>query len=166
MEVTIFLQENLSVLLGRVRNVRLITHVFKNVPIFERGGQSIKELIEIYHAAVLESKWLNHRLFNSIMNLLTKRGEARCGLSSQYIDLNYHGGVVRQTLQILSLLLNDELKEPCNNLLEHWKDLTIFVRYQFGKSHDQNESLCAPHCSLQALGKPCDHQHDQKCDEC
>mmetsp|Transcript_27310 Transcript_27310/g.39559 ORF Transcript_27310/g.39559 Transcript_27310/m.39559 type:complete len:194 (-) Transcript_27310:94-675(-) len=77
-----FIQQNLCVKAGAVRDVSIAGHTFRDMPVYERGGKSIKSLLEAYRVAFVEDERVGEHTFAEITRLLTKRGESKCGLST------------------------------------------------------------------------------------
>ena len=72
---------------GRLRNVTIACHKFKNRPVYERCGKCIQSLFKEYQDALPENECsIGFPNFHDIVKLLTLRGESKSGLSTYYIN--------------------------------------------------------------------------------
>jgi hypothetical protein len=87
-----FLTSTLSARPGVTRNVKFSNHVFRNMPVYIRGGDPIREnLYKEYGRCQREegAKAIGKHTFEELTKLLTKKGECKTGLSTYYIKLRY-----------------------------------------------------------------------------
>lgn len=70
-----FIQNFLDIRPGIVRNVRMGSAVFENVPVYERGGLSMKAVFEMYCTMVDEGERVGTHAFRAIVKVLTKKRE-------------------------------------------------------------------------------------------
>ena len=116
---------------GQCRSVTLGGHVFLNLPIYERGGQTINDL----HVAYTDSfeQTVGFATFRDIVRLLTKRGEAKCGLSTYYIRFRYVGKLFEGMLAKLahmpytSSAATARIKVEIKDLHAQWKEMYLFL---------------------------------------
>eukprot|EP00957_Ditylum_brightwellii_P208975 15359731-Ditylum_brightwellii.AAC.1 len=80
-----FIDFTLQAKQGQCCNVRLDGHIFHNLPVFERGGQTVKGLHHAYVQSFHPNNTMCITTFKDLVRMLTKCGEAKCGLSTHYI---------------------------------------------------------------------------------
>lgn len=63
-----------------------------------------------------------------------------------------------------------EVTEQCTSLLKEWKDIQMFVMWEYTDRHLKMSSLDPAHCCTYALGGICTHKHNTrscaKCNSC
>jgi hypothetical protein len=87
-----YLISTLPVLRGRTRNFRFANHVFRNMPLYKRGGDSARLVIYREYGSCQKKagvKALGKHSFEELTRLLTTKGEIKTGLSTYYIKLRY-----------------------------------------------------------------------------
>lgn len=161
-----FIQAYLDVRPGIVRNVRMGSAVFENVPIYERGGLSLKNVFDKYCTIVEEERRVGTNMFYAIVKVLTKKGETRCGMSSYYVDLRHHSIIIDRMLLRIGELFPDKQAE-CRILQERWNCTKSFIRFDYTSKHVVDSSDVFAHCLHYALGVPCNHVHTTSpCEPC
>ena len=123
-----FIQESLQVKPGVVRDVNIVGNIFRNLPVYERGGKSIKSLTEAYNNSFIASERVGKHTFSLLLNLLTKRGESKAGLSTYYINLRYCSRVFSNMMKRLNYFVDDiaqndssTLKNDVTSIHDEWK---------------------------------------------
>lgn len=95
----VFLQQSLLVKPGVLRDVTISGNIFKNIPIYERGGKSVESLYEAYKKSFPKKDVIGRDTFTDLGKLLTKRGESKAGLSTYYIQLRYSGKILVEMMK-------------------------------------------------------------------
>ena len=96
--------------------------MIKDLPIYERGGKYIDDLHKNYIDSVSNENALGYKTFQDIVKLLTKRGEAKAGLSAHFIRFQYIGRVFEDMLsrlcefQYLSTKFGNQVKGKVKKL--------------------------------------------------
>ena len=169
-----YIESTLQVKPGLSRNIKLGGHLFRNLPIYDRGGQATKDLYAAYKRSFDDT--LGLPTFRDLVKLLTKRGETKAGLSTYYIRFRYVGRVFECMLGRLAEMpytssdVALSMKSKLSNLLSKWKEMYLFLSYEYSFKHLQLNSVDKAHCATYAMGGICQHQHRdvvcQKCNSC
>ena len=67
-----FLQESLQIKPGTTRNVKVSGHIFRDMYVYDRGGVSIKNLVNSYSKAYEDHEHVGKHTFVDMIKLLTK----------------------------------------------------------------------------------------------
>lgn len=171
-----FIQESLCLKAGVTRDVKFDGHLFKDMPVYERGGKSIRSLNDSYNASFDKDHRVGRDTFFHIAKFLTKRGESKAGLSTYYIQLRYSGNIfTRMMTRLLDFEYRNiqgkrEVTEQCKSLLKEWKDVQMFVMWEYTNRHLKMSSSDPAHCCTYTLGGICTHKHNTrscaKCNSC
>ena len=78
-----YIDLTLQVRPGQCRSVRLGSHLFCNLPIYDIGGENVRILHAAY--ATLFETAIGFKKFQDVVKLLTKHGKTKAGLSTYYI---------------------------------------------------------------------------------
>ena len=169
-----YIESTLQVKPGTSRNIKLGGFVFRNLPIFCRGGQSVEDLFHAYKSSCDET--LGLPTFRDLVKSLTKRGETKAGLSTYYIRFRYVGLVFERMLGRLAEMpyissnTASSIKLKLRNLLSTWKDMYLFLSFKYSFKHLELSCPDKAHCSTYAMGGTCQHEHYddvcQKCNDC
>ena len=85
------MQEKLHLKAGRLHNVDIAGHKFKNPSVCECGGKVFKSLFKEYQDSLPEGKgFMVFGIFRDIIKLLRMSGESKSGLSTY--DIKFHHG--------------------------------------------------------------------------
>ena len=74
-----------------IRDVKIGGHKFTNVPVYETGGKSQINVYDNYKLLTPKEVQLERTTFLDVIKLLTKRGEAKAGLSTHYTSFRHSG---------------------------------------------------------------------------
>ena len=172
----IFLQESLCVKPGVARDISIAGHVFKSMPVYERGGKSIESLNETYNSLQEKEDRVGRDTFTDIVKLLTKRGETKAGLSTYYIQLRYNSQVFTNMLKRIKELpftnpyAKTLVEEDIDNILHQWDSIQHFLMWEYSHRHLKIQDKDITHCCTYALGVACTHSHSnrscRKCHDC
>lgn len=152
-----FVQGSLCLKAGVVRDVKFDGYLFKNLPVYERGGRSIKALKKSYDDSFDKEDRVGWHTFLSLIQLLTRRGESKAGLSTYYIQLRYSASVfVRMMKRIMDFEYTtteqkNEVKEKCTNLVKDWEEIQMYIMWEYTDSHLEISSQDRAHCCTYAL---------------
>ena len=100
----------------------------------------------------------SHDTFVELTRLLTKRGESKAGLSTYYINLRYSASVFTQMMKRVSCFAyvdSDEqraVKTEADSLIEEWKNIQMFLMWEYSNRHLKIEDCDRAHCCTYALG--------------
>ena len=161
----LFLKDSLSVKPGVVRDVTIAGHTFESLPVYERGGKSIESLNEAYSTVYRKEERVDIHLFVDIVKLITKRGEAKVGLSTYYINFRYCSSVfVKIMKRILEFEFSDNevfknIRRKVKHLQEEWERIQLFVMWEYANCHLEQRSNDICHCCCYALCGRCGHVH-------
>lgn len=169
-----FLQSKLKLKPGVARDVSIAGHRFVNMPVYERGGLPLKRLYATYKEAFKDEDvaLIGRDLFFDVAKLLTKRGEAKAGLSTYYINFRYRSQVFVKMLQrMLSAAYPEDVKAEIvtkvNQLVTEWSRIGDFVQWEYGSKHITMDSADKSHCSFFGLGGQLTREYDnQACPKC
>ena len=166
------LMELLSVVAGMTWNEKIDGHIFRNTPVYSRGGKSLMALFYDYRRLNPNKKLsIGCDNFFKIGFLLCKKGEIRTGLSSYYIKLRDIGEVLASMLDRIANLEgvvglvsrgSHDIKQNVNTMLGLWHDLEQFLAYDCRTNHIRIQSDCAAYCCTHALSpatNSCTHQN-------
>jgi hypothetical protein len=161
-----FITINLQPRPAQMRNKRIKDYLFKNVPVFDRGGLSIKCLFSIYKQHTYNQERVGFPTFNNIIHLLTSKGETKAGLSTYYVDFRHYNQIVNSMLTRLEKLELEQQK--INDLKNRWNYLFIFCKFDYCKEHLCEDSNHISHCMTCALGEDCNkiHGNNEICVQC
>ena len=163
-----FLEQFLQVIPGDTRTVTLAGNVFKNLPVYDRGGKSLKDIWDHYKAVVPDDQRVGEKTFYEIINLLSTKGKMKDSLSTYYIALRYLDKTFDEMMDRLGSIdilkdvpgVEEFRKDPtkqqsvaddCRELKIRWKSLSTFLSYEYGRDHPSKESNVACHCARHAL---------------
>ena len=151
-------------------------HVFKYMPVYERGGKSIECLNIAYNNVFSMDERVGINTFTDIIKLLTKRGESKAGLSTYYIQLRSCSYIfIKMIKRVIDLPYVDvatarSVKVEATALLSEWDQIQQFVMWEYSNRHLQIEDQDICHCCSHALNNCCTHGHKQescaKCNNC
>lgn len=169
-----FIQGSLCLKAGVVRDVKYDGYLFKDMPVYERGGKSIRALNKSYNDTFDKDKRVGQHLFFDLMKFMTRRGESKAGLSTYYIQLRYSGSVfIRMVKRVVEFEFTNadekkEVKERSSNLLKEWEEVQMFVMWEYTNRHLKESSSDPAHCYTYALGGKCTHHNHRKksCSKC
>ena len=168
-----YLMAVLHVLPGRCRSVKLdkTGPAINNLPVYDRGGHSINDLFSRYQNDVGRENAIGYPTFASLVKLLTKKGEAKTGLSAYYTRFRHACSTYDEIFDFLKsleevqevdgieILSTDDgatQKVPANvDELKKRFDTEVkrFVSYEFGNDHVNLQSMERCHCARDALNK-------------
>lgn len=164
-----FLEQYLEVVPGDTRTVTLAGTVFKNLPVYNRGGQSLADIWMKYKSVVVEEKdRVGEKTFYEIIHLLSTKGQMKDCLSTFYIALRHLDKVFADMMDRIATIdalkdmagveefRKDAAKEQtvaddCKELKKRWKVQSNFLSYEYGREHPKSESNEACHCARHAL---------------
>lgn len=146
-----FLTSMLHMKPGLSRDVVIAGHKFLNMPVYERGGKSVRTLFETYHTSFEANIRIGRHLFSDITKLLTKRGQAKAGLSTYFTYFRFCGEIFAQMLHRISELnVPESLKEDVESRFEaisnEWSDIESFVQWEYANRHLEMTSVDMCHC--------------------
>lgn len=128
-----FLQESLQLKPGCTRNVKVGGHLFKNIPVYIRGGITAQYLFDTYVDSVGQDKHVGRTTFFELTNLLTKRGEIKAGLSTYYIQLRDSSKLflammmtIQKHIEFESSVKDKMWADP-EKLIDEWKSHEQFM---------------------------------------
>ena len=105
-----YIDLTLQVRPGKYRSVRLGSHLFRNLPIYDRDGENGRTLNAAYATSFKNTIGL--KTFQDVVKLLTKRGEKKAGLSTYYIRFISLSQVFEGMLQRLAEILYNFNEKP------------------------------------------------------
>lgn len=163
-----FVQASLEVKPGVCRDVNLAGHLFKALPIFDRGGKPVKELFSVYKEAHPEDdQRVGFPTFKDIMQLLTLRGAAKNALSTYYIKFRHAATVF---VEMMAELDNADcykdkaaIKDGVHQLQASWEEKYDFLLCEYTKDHLDFESNDVAHNCIFALDGYCDNVNSRMC---
>lgn len=172
-----YLQSALNLKPGITRDVSIAGHKFLNMPVYERGGQNLKKMFRTYKEVFAEDtvKLIGRDLFCDVAKLLTKRGEAKAGLSTYYINFRYRSQIFNK---MLNRLMKNEYEEPAREeikaklkqIAKEWTEIGEYLQWEYGNKHITNISTDKCHCTFFALGGPVREGYDamvcSRCSRC
>ena len=169
-----FIQSNFYLKPGASNKCTFDGYKFENLPIFERGGQSIEELNKTYNKVYpIKEERVGEKLFRDIANLLSKRGESKARLSTYYIQFKHYVKVFTNMINRTTHFkystpeTNKQVKLEAQKLLQEWKSIQAFVMWEYAACHLKVSDIDSCHCCTHALGGTCDHSHNlQSCSKC
>ena len=168
---TEYLMTVLHVLPGRSRSVKLDDQVISNLPVYDRGGHSIIGLFKQYKEDVGEEDAIGEDTFTTLIKLLTKKGEAKAGLSAYYTRFRHACATFDEIFDFLESM--EEVKEldgieilredagtpqkvPDDiKTLKEWFVTRVkrFVSWEYGNDHVDLLSNERCHCARDALNR-------------
>ena len=84
------IQEKLQLKAGRLRNVAIAGHKFKNIPVYEHSSKRIRSLFKEYQYSLPKDEGsIGFDTFHYIVKLLMMCDESKSGLCTYYIKF-YH----------------------------------------------------------------------------
>ena len=175
-----FLEQFLQIVPGDTRTVTLAGSIFKNLPVYCRGGQSLKDIWVHYKAVMDEDGIVGEKTFYEL-RLLSTKGKMKDSLSTFYIALRHLDHTFDEMMDRLGSidLLKDMAgveefrKDPtkqqtvaddCKELKRRWKELSTFLSFEYGRDHPEKESSVACHCARHALSN--DSRQGSRCSDC
>ena len=165
-----FVQDNLPVVAGLVRDVKFDGHVFQNLPVYSSGGKSLMKYYDLYKTLYPIEDRIGRDNFLKVSKLLCKKGKQRAGLSTYYVRIRDVGEVIGRMIKRM-VDLHKSLKGECDNLTSRWTTLESFFTYEYCAKHLELESNCKQHCCKYGLNilPTCLHNHDlgscKSCDQ-
>jgi hypothetical protein len=136
-----YAQQSLNVKPGVMRNIKVAGHIFRNMPVYERGGTSVQSLFEGYCAVYDTQSRVGRDTFSELLHLLSKRGETKAGLSTYSINLRY-------AISIFKLMLDKigtfdyadntkklEAKARIKELKDEWDSIFKFILWEYANVH-------------------------------
>ena len=166
-----YLMTVLHVLPGRCRSVKFDGQVINNLPIYDRGGHSIGDLFSQYQKHIGADNAIGYDTFSTLIVLLTKKGEAKAGLSAYYTRFRHACATFKEIFEFLrsmeeveeidgiEILRSDNdtpQKIPADiDALEKRfeEEVKQFVSYEYGNDHVHLKSMERCHCARDALNK-------------
>ena len=89
---------------GVTRDIKFEGYIFKQLPIYERGGIPIKSFFLSYKQGTHQGLRVGRALFFDIMKILTKHGESKSGLSTYYISIRHALSIFVKMMKRVSLI--------------------------------------------------------------
>ena len=88
------MQEKIQSKAGRLHNITIFFHKFKNIPVYKYGVKGSQSLFKEYQDSLQEGEGsVGSGIFHDIYRLLTIYGESKSGLYTYYIKFR-HGKIV------------------------------------------------------------------------
>ena len=161
----------LHVLPGRSRSVKLDGQVINNLPVCDRGGHSIDGLFKQYKEDVGEENAIGRDSFTTLIKLLTKKGEAKAGLSAYYTRFRHACATFEEIFNFLESMeevkaldgieiLREDAGTPQKvpddvKTLKEWFVTRVkrFVSWEYGNDHVDLLSNERCHCARDALNR-------------
>ena len=102
------MQEQIHLKAGRLCNVTISGHKFKNLPVYERGGKGLQSLFKEYQDSLPEGACsVGFNNVHDIVKLLTMCGESKYGLSTYYIKFRHGNNIFDDMIyRIVQMYLN------------------------------------------------------------
>jgi hypothetical protein len=146
---------------GQCRSVTLGGHIFLNLPIYERGGQTIKDL----HVAYTDSfeHTVGFATFRDIVNYSQRevRLNVVCQLTISDSDMleRIYKGMLAKLAQMpyTSSAATARIKVEIKDLHTQWKEMYLFLAYEYSFNHLQLNPPDRIHCCTYAAGGTCHH---------
>ena len=175
-----FLQTSLQVRPGAIRSISFDGYKFNGLPVYTRGGVSVKNLHEIYCKSLGGQNTLGNKTFRAYTKLLTTRGVEKTGLSTYYVRLKYVSSVYLSMLERLQaitviserpgLFFGDNpmewtIKNDCCLLTEKWNDTMQFLSFQFSEANLKiDNTYCSVLCCRFGVNATptCNHIHETR----
>ena len=137
-----FIRETLQVKPGVIRDVNMFGEQFKSLPVYERGGISVKDLFGTYKECCVDNETnkqhVGYYTFCSIVKLMTKRGESKAGLSTYYISLRYGTSIFDKMMDRVSELTSGDMEisnATSKKLKDEWFDIHLFIISEYSSKH-------------------------------
>ena len=168
-----YLIGNLLVKPGVMRDVRIAGYKFKNMSVYQRVGMPIKDLHQAFQDSTNSQDRVGFYTFSQITKLLTKRGEAKAGLSTYYIQFRHCGSTFQAMIKAFTNMAfqvghKAKVKEEAYQLLEEWRSIELFVMWEYSNKHIDLKSPDKSHCCTHALSGESDGYvyGEDSCDKC
>ena len=168
-----FLKGNLLVKPGVMRDVGIAGYKFNNLSVYQRGGLAIADLFKSFKECTLSEDTVGFTTFSEITKLLTKRGEAKAGLSTYYIQFRHCGSTFEAMMKAFTSMefqieYKAKVKEEARELIDEWHSIELFVMWEYSNKHINLKSPDKSHCCTYALGGNFDgYVYDKySCDKC
>lgn len=168
-----YIQSNLQVKPGQSRSMTIGGNVLHGLPVYQRGGLSYADLHKDYKNSFPDELVLGQKTFRDIAAALTKKGEAKAGLSTYYIRFRNVGRrfeeMLERTLQFEyeTPLQFTEVQTRLKFVLAEWKEMCQFLDYGYSWNHLDLSSRDKSHCCTYASGGRSNHEYDVSiCSKC
>ena len=149
-----YLQDHLQVKPGALRNVRMDGYTFKSVPVYERGGKTKEDLYKAYKGVTGDSS-IGRDTFYDLLVLLSKKGEAKAGLSVYYMNMRYYNEVFQRMMKRVNCFSlkegSQDVGDQVNGLLEKWRAIYQFICFEYSSLHLKLSDEDRSHCCTYAV---------------
>ena len=129
-------------------------------------------MTEAYNNSFIASERVGKHTFSLLLNLLTKRGESKAGLSTYYINLRYCSRVFSNMMKRLNYFVDDmaqndssTLKNDITSIHDEWKRIQLFVMWELSNRHLKTKQKDPVHCCSYALKGAGNTIYNQHCCE-
>ena len=159
-----YLQGQLPIIAGKTRNVKVDGNMFKNLPVYSRGGKAIEKLCQDYHRVFPDKKCrIGQRNFSKVVRMLCKKGTMETGLSSYFVKLRDVSAIFIRMMKRIGDIPNmtgcgfvennREIKKDTEHLSKEFKELEQFLHFEYSYKHITLDAPCKCHCYRFALDK-------------
>ena len=132
-----------------VKVIFLSGHKFTNLHVYETEGKSQINLYDNYKLLTPKEDQLGWTTFLDVIKLLTKRREAKAGLSKYYTSFRHAGTQFFDLIVRLTMFgrgIDNCLLEFISNVKNNWLDIYDFLTWRYAKSHLSCNTKDAIHC--------------------
>ena len=126
-----YIMDKLHYRAGIVRDVKVQDYTFYNLPVYSRGGKSIRSLYEEYSTSNVSP--LGKHTFFELVRIMTSAGQSKTGLSTYYVRLTHHTEVFFEMIDRIADLSpilakkGKKLKDEC----QKWQDFLTYFHPKF-----------------------------------